>query len=153
MKPSNTVKLVLLASSILCMLAVYAAAAYARPWHHRRPVVVRPKVVVTPKKKVVTVSDRWGTEKISEEKLAETVIKKRRIKPDYGLIDFFVYPTTTKIYIDGDYKGLARSLNKNKYSPRVSAGRHIVELKKKNAPTKVIKVTVKAGYKTTIEQD
>ena len=154
MKKRTLIIQLILVAFITTILANTSSA-----WPRRRPVVVRspavvirPKTVVTPKPRVVTVSPQWGGEKISETELTPLEIKEAKIKPEYGLLDFEVYPYTTKIYIDGDYKGYASTLNKDKYSRKVRMGKHVIELKKNNAPIKVIKVEVKAGYKTTIEQ-
>ena len=145
-------------SWILCALILAdQSTAYAllRPRPVRRPVVVGPKVVVAPtaKPKVVTVHTTWPAEVITQEEITPAEMKKRNIKPEYGLIDFEVYPYNTKIYLDGDYKGYARTLNKDKYSIKARKGKHVIEFEKSNAPRKVIHIDVTEGYKTVIKQD
>jgi len=147
--------IIFLVSACLILITVDISTAYAwRRRPYRRPVVVktRPKVVVTTKPRVVTVHESWTAEVISKEEIPPSEIKKRHIKPEYGLIDLEIYPYNTKIYLDGDYKGYARTLNKDKYSIKARKGKHVIELEKSNAPRKVIHIDVTAGYKTVIKQ-
>jgi hypothetical protein len=142
----------------LVLIVAVSTTAFAQPrrWRGRRtPVVVAPgpKVVVTHKPSVVTVSEHWGSESVSQEKLTAEEIKKRKIKPEFGLIDFEIYPYNTKVYLDGDYKGYARTLNKTKYSVKARQGKHVIELEKQYAPRKVITIEVVAGEKTIVKQD
>lgn len=142
----------------LCMTIVSLNNAAARPPRHHprraRPIVVRPKAVVPHKPKSAVVVAAGTTPGYAENMVALTPeeIKKRRIKvEEYGLIDFEVYPYSTKIYIDGIYKGHARSLNKDKNSLKVRKGKHLIKLKDSGKPAKVINVNVKAGHKLVIK--
>ena len=139
-----------------CLVTTCAATSLAlppRPYPHRKqPPVVKRKVVVTPAKSTVVIASPWEPEIITEEKISEEEVKKRKIKPEYGLIDLEIFPYETKIYLDGSYKGYARTLNKDNKSIKTRKGKHVIELKKKNAPTKVIHIEIKPTLKTTIKQ-
>ena len=155
MKISKILVVVLLIAGF--MATMVTESAYAAQWHRRARrrgvAVVRPRVIVSPKPRVVTVSKFWPEAVILETELTPLEVEESNIGSEYGLIDFEIYPYSTKIYIDGDYKGYARTLNKDKYSKKLRKGKHIIELKKKNASIKVISVVVKEGYKTTIQQN
>jgi len=117
----------------------------------KKPVVVQHKVVVNGKE-VIKHTDRWGAEEIYSERLSNEEIRKRNVRADQGLIDFDVYPSNTKIYVDGRYKGLSKKYNTDKYSPKVLAGEHVIELQKKDNPRKIIKITVEPAHKTVVKQ-
>ncbi len=156
MKTRNATIFVMIFCAVL-MLAETASAVPHR-WYPRRrvvkPVVVttKPRVVVTSPAKTTKVAEGWGSQAITQEPISPEIIKERGIKPDQGLIDFEVYPTSTKIYLDGSYKGTAGTLNKEKHSLKATAGRHTIELKKKLAPTKIVRIRVEARHKTRLEQ-
>lgn len=141
---------------VFFVMGISLDTASARPPRrplHRRPAVVKPRVTVAPiaKSKAVVVSESAAGYTESEKVLTPQEIKNRRINAEeYGLIDLEVYPYSTKIYVDGRYKGYARTLNKDKNSLKVRKGKHLIELKDAGRPTKVINVTVKAGYKLII---
>jgi hypothetical protein len=144
----------------VCAALFFAGTAKAAPrrWRpYRRaaaPVVVttKPRVVVTTPAKKAKIVEGWGAEKVTQESISPEVITKRNIKPDQGLIDLDVYPSSTKIYLDGVYKGRAGTLNKDRYSLKATEGRHTIELKKKSAPTKIVRLKIVAGQKTCLEQ-
>lgn len=116
------------------------------PTHGPRPVTDGPG------QRSVQTAEYWPVEKVSETALTPEQVKERKLKKGYGLLAFDVYPFETKIFVDGKYKGTPKKLNRQKNFLKIREGKHIIEFKLKNAPIKVLRLYVKSGYKTLIEQ-
>lgn len=71
------------------------------------------------------------------------VVRVARV--DYGTVDFNVRPQKSRIYVDGDYLGIADDFNGYPQKARLSAGKHRVRVVSPSGQVEVRTIYVAAG--------